>query len=229
MLFLVYDTETTGLAPNLKSMPRYDTLNIWPYIVQLSYLVYDTDKNTIEHISDSIIKLHESITISEVSTSVHGITKEISQQKGIPILSALNDFIKWVDKCDLIIAHNIEFDRKMIITEIMRLPGETSPQLKKKKSFNDVITNYKKNYCTMMTAKPLCNIKAFTKKDKREYVKFPTLTETCKHLYNFEPRNMHNSLNDIIICTLCFYKLYFDKNIIQDNPNFQELIAPLKP
>ncbi len=80
-----------------------------------------------------------------------------------------------------------------------------------------------------MTAKPLCNIKAFTKKDKREYVKFPTLTETCKHLYNFEPRNMHNSLNDIIICTLCFYKLYFDKNIIQDNPSFQELITPLKP
>lgn len=41
MIILVFDTETTGL-PKTKII-SYDTLKLWPYIVQFSYIIFDTD------------------------------------------------------------------------------------------------------------------------------------------------------------------------------------------
>ena len=45
MRFLVFDTETTGLPKTKYISP--DTLNQWPYIVQFSYIIYDTTLNDI--------------------------------------------------------------------------------------------------------------------------------------------------------------------------------------
>ena len=44
MRVLVFDTETTGL-PKTKILNKY-MLELWPYIVQLSYIIYDIDTNT---------------------------------------------------------------------------------------------------------------------------------------------------------------------------------------
>ena len=47
MKVLVFDTETTGLPQRDeygKSPSLYDTKK-WPYIIQFSYILYDTDKN----------------------------------------------------------------------------------------------------------------------------------------------------------------------------------------
>ena len=63
MHILVLDTETTGLADTKIMNP--DTLNLWPHIVQLSYVVYDVDKNVLLDIHDSIIKVKDGVTISE--------------------------------------------------------------------------------------------------------------------------------------------------------------------
>ena len=53
MRFLVFDTETTGLPSSKIINP--DTLNLWPHIVQFSYVIYDTEINDIiETLSDLI-------------------------------------------------------------------------------------------------------------------------------------------------------------------------------
>ena len=70
----------------------------------------------------------------------------------------------------------------------------------------------------------LCNIKAFTKKDKIEYMKFPTLCELYTHLFYEEPINLHNSFNDVIVCLRCFYKMYFREDICHNNLEICELI-----
>ena len=57
MIVLVFDTETTGLPETKIINP--DTLNLWPNIVQLSYIVYDVSKNKILNVVDSIVKLDE--------------------------------------------------------------------------------------------------------------------------------------------------------------------------
>ena len=72
MKVLVFDTETTGL-PKKRNTSIYETDN-WPYIVQLSYILYDTCNNYIIDMSDNIIKLDENICIPEESTKIHKIT-----------------------------------------------------------------------------------------------------------------------------------------------------------
>ncbi len=83
MRVLVFDTETTGLPKSKIINP--DTLNLWPYIVQFSYVIYDTILNDIVETCDSIVKLQDGITIPEDSTKIHGITDEISKKNGIDI------------------------------------------------------------------------------------------------------------------------------------------------
>ena len=45
MRVLVFDTETTGLPKSKFISP--DTLNLWPHIVQFSFVIYDTEENDI--------------------------------------------------------------------------------------------------------------------------------------------------------------------------------------
>ena len=51
MRVLVFDTETTGLFPRCNDYSKY------PYIVQLSWIVYDFGDNKIKSVNDHIIKL----------------------------------------------------------------------------------------------------------------------------------------------------------------------------
>ena len=39
---LIFDTETTGLPEKYASIRDYEK---WPYIIQLSYIIYDTSNN----------------------------------------------------------------------------------------------------------------------------------------------------------------------------------------
>ena len=52
---LVFDVETTGLPKKWK--PSIDELDMWPFIVQISWIVYDTDATDLITIKDYIIKL----------------------------------------------------------------------------------------------------------------------------------------------------------------------------
>ena len=91
MKVLVFDTETTGL-PTEKNASIMDTEK-WPYILQLSYVVYDTDEHLILDCVDDIIKIdNEKIKISAETTAIHGITNEMCDEKGVPLIDALKKF-----------------------------------------------------------------------------------------------------------------------------------------
>ena len=78
----------------------------------------------------------------------------------------------------------------------------------------------------MQESVELCNIKALTKTGK-EYVKFPSLSELHKHLFNVVPKKLHNSLNDVLICLRCFYKMHFDVDIVAINEEIRINVDPL--
>ena len=84
MKVLVFDTETTGL-PLFRVSPNESNFKDWPYIVQLSYIIYDTTENKIVTTYNAIIKLPEDVTISEETSNIHGITNGISQKSGFDI------------------------------------------------------------------------------------------------------------------------------------------------
>jgi DNA polymerase III epsilon subunit-like protein len=209
MRVLVFDTETTGL-PKSKIM-NPDTLNLWPHIVQFSYVIYDTILNDIVHSSDSIVKLKDGITIPEDSIKIHGVTNEISQKNGTNIEVILNEFFSHLRNIDLLVGHNISFDINMIKVELLRFIYETKynileDDVKTYKYNLHFLTNYKNICCTLQDSIDLCNIKAIDKFGK-EYIKFPKLLELHQKLFESTPNNLHNSFNDILVTLRCFMKL----------------------
>ena len=56
MRVLVFDTETTGLPKS--NIINNTTLNLWPHIVQFSYIVFDTETNSIVSPSATLIDDH---------------------------------------------------------------------------------------------------------------------------------------------------------------------------
>ena len=224
MKVIVFDTETTGL-PKTRVLST-GLLNLWPYIVQLSYLIYDVDEKELIKVRDFIIKIPYDIEISEESYKLHGITNDISYSQGSNSENVFIEFMEDLKHCDYIIGHNIEFDINMIKAELMRLNSIINKNMNIYYNYLEFLTNCKKYYCTMQESIDLCAIKQINKMGK-EYFKFPKLIELHQKLFNTSPNGLHNSLNDILICLRCFYKLKFNKDILDENNEINKLITDL--
>lgn len=175
MRILVFDTETTGLP--IKRNGSIDDSSNWPFIIQISWVIYDTYlKRNIEEY-DQYIRLN-GITISEKSIEIHGITEEVLENKGICIKIALEEFRKAILKCDLLVGHNIDFDKKIILAEGYRNGVE--------------ILFDKKEYCTMKRG------------SKGQYLNLGKLYEK---LFGVLPDNLHNSKRDVEVCLQCFLEM----------------------
>ena len=117
MKIMIFDTETTGLPP--KNRQCMDPAQ-WPHIVQLSYLIYDTDADKIQDFKDVIISLGTHIPLPDEAIAIHGITRELSLSKGVDIRIALFDFKTALMQCGKCVAHNLEFDTNMLQMEARR-------------------------------------------------------------------------------------------------------------
>ena len=205
MKVLVFDTETTGL-PSEKNASIKD-INKWPHIIQLSFVLYDTDNNKTLSCFDNIIKLDNDVNISEKSIELHKITRVISKRKEIPIKEAIENFNIVLKTCDIVIAHNLSFDKKMIMVESIRL------------NMNQYFTSTPgkgvKEYCTMLNTFSLCKIEKINKMGNK-YFKYPTLSELHIYLFGNIPINVHDSMADVLICLRCYCKLTQEIDILID-------------
>lgn len=207
MKVIVFDTETTGLPKSRYAHIQHTWL--FPYVVQLSWLVYDTGKNKIEKVEDHIIRLPEHITIPEESMKIHGITNEKMQEEGKLMSVVLKRFLRDLSNSKCIIAHNIEFDKKILDVECFR------EQYK-------LLSNYrKKEFCTMKNSIHTCKILKKNHEKFKSKFKFPKLIELHEKLFESKPNNLHNALIDILVCFRCFYKLKFEVDILNVNNKFR--------
>lgn len=223
MRVLVFDTETTGL-PQTKIL-NPDTLNLWPFVVQFSYVIYDISLNDIVESKDYIIKVPESILISDESSKIHGITNEISSKKGVSIDNVLKEFFYYLSDVDLIVGHNISFDINMIKVEMLRIIYSqklTNEQLKMCKYDLHFISNYKNVCCTLHESIKFCNIQAIDKFGK-PYLKYPKLIELHLKLFDSSPNNLHNSFNDILVTLRCFMKLKYESDLLINCSSFKQI------
>ena len=201
MKILVFDTETTGLPegrnPSIKETKK------WPHMVQLSYILYDTDKNTIIECVDEIVKLSPDIKISEESITLHGISRDISNTKGRSIVYILNQFNKCLQTADEVVGHNISFDKRIIMVESIR-------NYMRQYFTRDGVR--KQEFCTMKNSVDLCKIEAVSR-DGEKYFKYPSLSELYKKLFNDTVKNIHNSMIDIILCLRCYCIMKYSNDI----------------
>lgn len=224
MRVLIFDTETTGLSSSKIIGP--DTLKLWPHIVQFSYVLYDTEKNDILDLHNSIIKVSEGINIPEESIKFHGITNEISKECGVEIELVLTEFFYQLKSADKIIGHNVSFDINMVKVELLRIIYSTT-QSSEFKNYLHFISNSKNICCTLKDSVELCNIKALDKYGK-EYLKFPKLIELHQKLFNSDPNNLHNSLNDILVTLRCYIKMKFNYDLNEKCDKFKKIALDIK-
>ena len=229
MRVLVFDTETTGLPKSKIINP--DTLNLWPHVVQFSFVVYDTSINDIIKSCDSIVKLDKDVIIPEETTKIHGITNKISRIKGIKFETILDEFFYSLRNVDILVGHNISFDINMVKVEILRLiySNEIENDKTKYKYALYFLTNFKNICCTcsLKDSVDLCNITTFDKKGN-PYLKYPKLIELHEKLFQSVPNNLHNSFNDILVTLRCFMKLKYDVDLNEHCSKFKKIAKVLQ-
>jgi DNA polymerase III epsilon subunit-like protein len=224
--YLVFDVETTGLLPKMKRGRSTEANRVgpsieeYPYILQLSFVIYDLETNTIKKKYDSYVKIAESINIDPYVSNLTGITKQICHDKGKSISTILYDFYKAYKMCEGLVAHNLEFDTKMILVEVERNQANLIEQglsqcLILFQPMHEKINNIDR-YCTMRKGIALCNI-MFESGDqgKNSRRKFPKLSELHQKLFNGEiPSNLHNSMVDVEVCLRCYLKMRHNMDTI---------------
>ena len=181
---IFFDTETTGLPRNYNA-PVSDLEN-WPRLVQLSWIVADANGDELK-VKDFIIK-PDGFTIPEDSSRVHGITTEIAMRDGSPLQNVLAEFVSDLDTADIIVGHNVDFDKKIVGAEFLRCNVQS-------KSLD------KRTICTMKSSTNYCALPG-----KYGY-KWPTLQELHNKLFGESFDDAHNSLNDIKATKKCFFEL----------------------
>jgi DNA polymerase III epsilon subunit-like protein len=190
MLVLVFDTETTGL-PKERDASIYDTEK-WPHIVQISWILYNTETRTHEDIVDLLVQ--SPVAPSAQSEKIHGISHKQCLRKGVKIDIALHRFDKVLSWADVIVGHNVSFDKRMVIVEGIRIGH--------KLCFNTEGGNIQE-HCTMRNNVKFCKIER-TGKNNNKYLKFPQLIELYNCLFNDSPRMTHNAMVDVLMCLRCY-------------------------
>ena len=212
-MYLIFDTETTGLPKNWRA-PISDTEN-WPRCVQLAWQVHDEIGNLIE--SKSYIIKPDNFDIPYESEKIHGISTLLAEAEGIELDSVLNEFNNSISKSKFIIGHNVNFDLNVIGCEFYR---------------RNIISNIEStdvlDTCTELTA-DLCKLPG----GRGGKFKLPTLTELHQFLFESSFEEAHNASADVEATARCFLELIriknFKKEQLQSTDDYFEKFAENNP
>lgn len=203
MKIIVFDTETTGLPEGRN--PSILETDKWPHIVQISWVLYDTNVSRMLSMQDHIIDC--GVPIPEESVRVHGITKSRSERKGVSVSHALDLFDADLQQADMVVAHNVSFDKRVVMVEAIR---------NKRKQYFTRDGVRKPEYCTMKNSKDICKIERNNAKGE-VYYKYPTLSELHDRLFGFVPGGTHDSMADVLICMRCYLLLSENTDVIKSD------------
>jgi len=192
-MILFIDTETN----NLINYRLQDDFKKYPRIVQLAWRLYDGVENIKS--SGNYIIYPVDFIISDESALIHGITMDDAIERGLPIYMVLQKFNDDVENCDLVIAHNLEFDLPIIVTEFLRAGIRTNIMKKQ-------------NFCTMKSSNVIsyCEIPF----PYGNGYKWPSLSELYKQLFDEDFDGGHDASEDVKACAKCFFELR-EKGIIE--------------
>ena len=109
---LLFDTETTGL-PRRRNVSALDSPDVWPDLVSISWIVHTNGVNAPER--HTYIIRPDGWTIPEESIRIHGITNERARAEGHPLAEVLSYFRRDLVTSQHVIAHNMEFDKNVIL------------------------------------------------------------------------------------------------------------------
>lgn len=194
-MILFFDTETSGFPK--RNLPHNHPDQ--PSLVQLAALAYDT--NGTERAAFNFI-VEQSEEVPESAAKVHGITKAISQDSGLPLLTVLEPFDRLWRRAGLYVAHNLQFD--MAIMEIAYARARVWKMLKPQANAM---------CCTMQITTPLMKL---PHKNGGPGYKWPKLEEAHHHYFNERLEGAHDALVDVRATARLFFHLLAEDLLPQE-------------
>ena len=185
-MYLIFDTETTGLPQNFNA-PLSDSDN-WPRMVQIAWQLHDENGELIEN-QDYIIK-PEGYDIPFNATRIHGISTKMAQEQGRDLQEVLEEFTEVLKKTKVVAGHNIDFDYKIVGAELFRKGIENT--LEKTPSAD-----------TMELGTDFCQLSG----GKNGRYKSPKLEELYEKLYGKKFDEAHNAAADVNATAQVFFEM----------------------
>lgn len=200
MKLLFVDTETNGLPADYNAPPT--ALDNWPKIVSIAWIAYTDRKLT--SAGEFILK-PDDFEIEASASAIHGITQERAERKGLNRKTVFIDFACAVFCADLIVGHNLAFDRNVIEAEFIR--HELNPR-----------------FCTRAQIDTMTETVDFVGiAGKFGKCKWPKLAELHQKLFGEDFENAHSALADIEATARCFWALIDHPDIAKISPAIARL------
>lgn len=128
--------------------------------------------------------------IPSAAINIHGISNSDAEMMGLPVSDVINRFYASARRADLLVAHNLSYDIRIILTELIRM--------NKRDLFSTI-----EGICTMKSSARFCGIPGRYGKG----FKWPSLAGLYHKLYDKEPESAHRALDDARTCADCFFEL----------------------
>lgn len=200
MTILFFDTETTGLPKD--KLPADHMLQ--PYIVQLAAQLCEDDGTEISGFTLIVDPgIDAGVKIPESASAIHGITEDRAKRFGVRARDAMWLFESFLRRCDLLVAHNLKFDKAIIETALSRHHAREIRLLSVSR------------YCTMEKAAPVVNIPPTERMLAAGFngPKSPKLEECIKHFFDEDMSGAHDAQIDLMACR----RVYFHLKSLEDS------------
>jgi DNA polymerase-3 subunit alpha len=210
MRVLLFDTETNGLPKSWNASP-YNTNN-WPVILTLAWQRWDIPSGGAAVFvgkGDYLLAPRADIVWDSEAEKIHKITQARATTYGRPAAEVLPEFVNIVRSVDLIVAHNMAFDKTVLLCEMIRINSS-------------LIMDWwpRFEYCTCEGTKALCALPPATSKPVRpsDPYKKPKLVELYRCLFPGSPADFpfHSAAGDVECMTQCFLELLRRRHVPLD-------------
>ena len=182
--YLFFDTETNGIPKNYKAPPS-DLAN-WPRVIQLAWMICDESGEEIKS-RCQLIKPDGWVIPKEKFWIENGYSTEKSESEGVGMVGELRKLASDIDRADMMVAHNLDFDTPIVSAEMIRYGVKASSRPNK--------------FCTMKASTNICKIKG-------PYgYKWPKLEELHEYLFGCKFDGAHDALEDVRATARCFFEL----------------------
>lgn len=192
-MILFLDSETCDL-PDFKR-PAEDPSQ--PHIVQLGAILYNQERRVVSEIN--LLVRPEGWKIAPEAEAVHGISFEMAANYGLPLNKVMEIFSALADRAELLVAHNYDFDNKMLRREYHHLNlGGFAESLR-----------HRKSYCTMKAATPIVNIPPTERMLAAGFNK-PKSASMSEAYWFFTGKEMdcaHDAMEDVRACAAVYFAM----------------------
>lgn len=197
MKYLVFDTETTDLVNKVMPLDHVD--QPWPVQISAGLFEWPATEFKLSMAARINIVLDVPVASKPKAYETHGISKPHTEKFGLKPITGLTMFLAFMSKVEIVVAHNMEYDREIIeILQRRLIPNHGNPFAGKKL------------ICTKEMATPVLNLPPTQRMRETGFgnkPKSPTLSECMFFFTGDGIPDAHDAEADMMACARVFFEI----------------------